>query len=50
MQGTVLPTEPPKRQMGLLAQEVELVVPEVVSTTEKGIKAVAYQKSCSFAY
>jgi trimeric autotransporter adhesin len=31
------------RQVGLIAQEVEQVLPEVVSTDAKGYKAVAYQ-------
>jgi hypothetical protein len=30
------------REMGVIAQEVEQVVPELVFTDEKGIKSVAY--------
>ena len=37
--GTELPGN---RQMGLLAQAVERVVPEVVSTTSTGLKTIAY--------
>ncbi|MEI6851484.1 MAG: tail fiber domain-containing protein [Bacteroidota bacterium] len=33
----------PSKQMGLIAQEVEQIIPEVVITTKDGIKAVAYQ-------
>ncbi|HTB05833.1 MAG TPA: tail fiber domain-containing protein [Bacteroidia bacterium] len=33
---------PENRQMGLLAQAVERVVPEVVSTTGSGLKTIAY--------
>ena len=32
-----------KKQIGLIAQEVEIVIPEVVSNAEDGKKAVAYQ-------
>ena len=31
-----------KRQSGVIAQEVEAVLPEVVDTDEEGIKSVAY--------
>lgn len=34
---------PKGRQIGFLAQDLETVVPEVVSTDEKGYKSVAYQ-------
>lgn len=44
---TVISTTPPKRQMGLIAQEVELIVPEVVQTNEKGLKGIAYQNLIS---
>ena len=30
------------RQTGVIAQEVELVLPEVVSTNDEGLKSVAY--------
>ena len=33
----------PKKQIGLIAQDVETIVPEVVATNDKGIKGVAYQ-------
>lgn len=33
-----------KKQIGLIAQEVEAVFPELVYTDEKGMKAVAYDK------
>jgi len=35
-------TVAPKRQMGLIAQAVERVVPEVVTTNDNGIKTIAY--------
>jgi len=35
---------PEGRQIGLIAQEVEKVVPEVVRTDDDGYKAVAYEK------
>ena len=34
--------EDEKRQSGVIAQEVEAVLPEVVSTNSEGIKSVAY--------
>ena len=34
----------PGRQIGLIAQEVEKVVPEIVRTGEDGFKAVSYEK------
>ncbi|HOY39590.1 MAG TPA: tail fiber domain-containing protein [Bacteroidales bacterium] len=40
---TVISDEPPHRQMGLIAQEVEEIVPEVVNTNENGLKGVSYQ-------
>jgi hypothetical protein len=39
--GDTLPT---KQQVGLIAQEVEQVVPEIVSTNENGYKSVEYGK------
>ncbi|HNW69486.1 MAG TPA: tail fiber domain-containing protein [Bacteroidales bacterium] len=39
----VLPTDPPKTQIGFIAQEIEQIVPEVVTTLHDGTKAVAYQ-------
>ncbi len=33
----------PKKQIGLIAQDVEVVLPEAVATNDKGIKGVAYQ-------
>jgi hypothetical protein len=33
-----------QRQIGLIAQDVEQVVPEVVHTDDKGYKAVSYDK------
>jgi hypothetical protein len=44
MEGTVLPEGKAKTHMGLIAQDVEQVVPEVVETNDKGIKGVAYQE------
>jgi hypothetical protein len=38
----VLSSIPPKTQIGLIAQEVELIVPEVVETNDKGLKGIAY--------
>ena len=40
------------RQLGLVAQEVEKVFPQLVKTDDKGYKAVAYDKSlyCSGRY
>ena len=35
-------TEEPRRQAGVIAQEVEQVLPEVVHTNQEGIKSVAY--------
>jgi hypothetical protein len=35
-------TDPDDREMGVIAQEVETVVPEVVDTNEAGIKSVNY--------
>lgn len=32
----------PEKQMGLLAQDVESILPEVVSTSDKGLKGIAY--------
>ena len=33
------------QQIGFIAQEVEEIIPEIVSTDEKGFKGVAYAKS-----
>ena len=35
--------DPDKNKIGLLAQEVELVIPEVVQTGDDGIKGIEYQ-------
>lgn len=35
-------SKPPK-QMGLIAQDVEAVLPEIVATNENGVKGIAYQ-------
>jgi len=35
--------EPERKRIGLIAQEVELVVPEVVITSDKGMKSIEYQ-------
>ena len=37
------PARGAERQIGLIAQEVERVLPELVTTDEKGYKSVAYQ-------
>lgn len=43
MAGTVLPSVAPKKEIGLIAQDVELIVPEAVETMDNGVKAVSYQ-------
>ena len=40
---TKLPQGPAKMQMGVIAQEVEKIVPEVVNTNAEGLKGVQYQ-------
>lgn len=40
---TVISATPPQKQLGLIAQDVELIVPEVVQTNENGLKGIAYQ-------
>jgi len=35
---------PEKRQIGFVAQEVEVLIPEIVTTTSKGYKAIDYTK------
>ena len=37
-----MPCQDSKRHVGVLAQEVEKVLPEVVYTQENGMKSVAY--------
>ena len=32
-----------KNQIGVIAQDIEKIIPEVVYTDEKGMKSVAYQ-------
>lgn len=43
MPGTVLPGGSPKRVMGLIAQDVEKVVPEVVFDDGNGVLGISYQ-------
>jgi hypothetical protein len=35
--------EPERKRIGLIAQEVELIVPEVVRTDDNGMKSIEYQ-------
>ena len=35
--------EPERKRIGLIAQEVELIVPEVVRTDDDGMKSIEYQ-------
>jgi hypothetical protein len=35
--------EPEKKRIGLIAQEVELIIPEVVRTGDDGLKGIEYQ-------
>lgn len=39
---TIIDNTPPRNEFGLIAEEVEQIVPEAVSTDDNGIKAVAY--------
>ncbi len=39
---TVISTDPPKTQIGLIAEDVEQIVPEVVRTCDDGLKGIAY--------
>lgn len=44
---TVINSDPPRKHLGLIAQEVELILPEIVTTNEKGLKGIAYQNLIS---
>ena len=35
--------EPEKKRIGLIAQETELIIPEVVRTSDDGLKSIEYQ-------
>jgi hypothetical protein len=35
--------EPERKKIGLIAQEVELIIPEVVRTGDDGLKGIEYQ-------
>jgi hypothetical protein len=35
--------EPERKRIGLIAQEVELIMPEVVRTDDEGLKSIEYQ-------
>ncbi len=35
--------EPERKRIGLIAQEVELIIPEVVRTGDDGLKGIEYQ-------
>jgi hypothetical protein len=39
---TVISTDPPKTLIGLIAEDVEPIVPEVVKTFEDGLKGISY--------
>ncbi len=44
---TIISNDPPRKELGLIAQDVEAIVPEVIGTNEKGIKGIAYSNLVS---
>lgn len=44
---TTISSTPPRRELGLIAQDVEAIVPEVVETNDIGVKGIAYSNLVS---